>query len=1394
MNGSQFSQIVAQGNNANYALEGRQSGRVGAYYAGEYIQYASPLYLPAGNYGLSFVGSGSIDVSNDVYGQVWGSVSAGGRQTVPFAVTSGAYIRPTFKTQYAGGVTIDDVRIGLAGPPTVSIVAPNHAQVFDAPTAITLVVAVDSFDRNITEVEYFAGAVSIGKATYSPYSVVWTNAAPGTHTIVAKVKDTLSSGTVTSAAITVTINPPAAPAFFNAGFEYRSYDGYVATIWPSQPPQGWRSASGFNNDIVTNGVLTYFPYAAPEGLAVALLYGGGSIEQDVYLLPGTYQVRFKAATYAGSLTAQVRLNGAVLGTPFAPAGLFPDYTTASFTVATAGLQTIRIENTGAGGAYLALDDFRIIQPPSAPLPPINPVATAGIANATVTFNAPLYDGGNAISSYTVTSSPGGFTGTGTSSPITVNGLANTSYTFTVKATNAIGTSVASVPSNSVTPVTVPDIPTIGTATAGSGQATVTFSAPASNGGSAITRYTATSNIGNFVGTCTAPCNSIIVTGLIYDSNYSFKVHATSAIGDSAVSGASNTITPTPSAPGAPTIGAAHATTGSFQATVDFTPPVSNGGSSITGYRITSSPGNLTATGTTSPITVGGLLNNITYTFTVAATNAIGTGTASAASNTVRFVTFAPEQNTCVVPSGTGAPASRATAGGSSSSAAPMSLNTLLSGSDGTVTGNKVGEWADSAVSKNMKAANRESEASTPIKDTEGRVRYIVDLHDDVGSRRPAKFASRAELVEWHQSKSATLIEQMKRAYGIEPLSTTSLVGVSFTAYLTEEQVANLRADARVQRITRDTYLKPSAVWTDTDTTVNGQVQKRSWGVQALGGPYYSASKPTTVYVLDTGVTNHTDLPPMQRASATHYLPIVPPPTLAPSIGCFAHSTHVAGIIGALDNGVGVVGVYPGASMVSISIHTGTASPTYTIGTTTQSDGPCAIAGATSGLGVALEEVMTRVTLSGQVAIVNLSFNSGGNEFRASETMGAKMRIAATPSPDGAYPGIFIVQSAGNQYECACTYAFNATDSNDGIMVVGAIDANGQPAAPLNGVSGFQNASLASSEPGSNYGGCVEAWAPGQRIYSTFAGEKEGNWNAQSYQYLSGTSMAAPHVAGLAAFLADTLGLATSRDVEQAVRARMTLLSANVIPQPTVAFAERNSAGVMATVETLATRLHNVAIDARYDSIGAVACNLNTYLNGSIWHTENYLAHQLPSSLLPGSYRWALDCVSPHNTHSSAEATLSVTPKVSAKWQVKMTNTQAAALTESQEGPWREVTPYSLYRDIVLYGSNTFQTWTINQWFGQRYISEYADHCEVKSYGLPPDGTWFTTQPRPADGLPVINDENSPLWYGQQFPTSHWFAPLQLGNPQPTYRGYLWHLRCWNNYDSVDAYMHGKLAN
>lgn len=112
-----------------------------------------------------------------------------------------------------------------------------------------------------------------------------------------------------------------------------------------------------------------------------------------------------------------------------------------------------------------------------PQAPTIGAATAGNAQATVAFTAPDNTGRPAITSYTVTSTPGSFTGTGSGSPVTVTGLTNgTSYTFKVVATNSEGTGPESAASNAVTPAAVVPVAFAGTVPAQSGQATVAMAA------------------------------------------------------------------------------------------------------------------------------------------------------------------------------------------------------------------------------------------------------------------------------------------------------------------------------------------------------------------------------------------------------------------------------------------------------------------------------------------------------------------------------------------------------------------------------------------------------------------------------------------------------------------------------------------------------------------------------------------------------------------------------------------------------------------------------------------------------------------------------------------------------------------------------------------------------
>lgn len=133
--------------------------------------------------------------------------------------------------------------------------------------------------------------------------------------------------------------------------------------------------------------------------------------------------------------------------------------------------------------------------------------------------------------------------TGASSPITVTGLlSNTNYKFTVFATAGTNSSAESAFSNEPLITTVPQAPTIGTATAGNALATVEFTGNAT-GGKTVSTYTATSSPSSITGSsATTP---ITVSGLSNGTPYTFTVTATNANGTSIASAASNSVTPSP---------------------------------------------------------------------------------------------------------------------------------------------------------------------------------------------------------------------------------------------------------------------------------------------------------------------------------------------------------------------------------------------------------------------------------------------------------------------------------------------------------------------------------------------------------------------------------------------------------------------------------------------------------------------------------------------------------------------------------------------------------------------------------------------------------------------------------------------------------------------------------
>jgi predicted RNA-binding protein with TRAM domain len=266
--------------------------------------------------------------------------------------------------------------------------------------------------------------------------------------------------------------------------------------------------------------------------------------------------------------------------------------------------------------------------------PVVGIITPGNAQLSVAFTIGTI-GTSPITNYKY-STDGGSTFTAcspvqTTSPIVVTSLTNgTAYNVQIKAVNAYGDGIATA-STAATPRTVPGAPTVGTAVVAgnSGRAGVAFTAPASNGGSVITSYTATSTPGNITGTLSqAGDGTIIVNGLTNGTAYTFTVTANNAAGVSAASAASNSVTPS-TTPGAPTI--TGVTIGNGQLSLAFTSG-STGGSALTNYKYSIDNGatfSTRQTGTTaSPIVITGLTNGTSYNVQIKAVNANGDGTAT----------------------------------------------------------------------------------------------------------------------------------------------------------------------------------------------------------------------------------------------------------------------------------------------------------------------------------------------------------------------------------------------------------------------------------------------------------------------------------------------------------------------------------------------------------------------------------------------------------------------------------------------------------------------------------------------------------------------------------------------------------------------------------------------
>ena len=274
--------------------------------------------------------------------------------------------------------------------------------------------------------------------------------------------------------------------------------------------------------------------------------------------------------------------------------------------------------------------------------PTGLAATRGDGRVTLSWKAPGSDGGAAIGDYRIErSSDGGGTwttvadGPSTATTATVTGLVNgTSYVFRVAAINAVGAGNFTANSVAVVPGRVASAPLPPAVTRGDGRVTLSWQAPASDGGLPITDYVIrwSTDQGVTWNTFAHPASSatsITVTGLANGKSHVFRVAAVTAVGRGFLSGDSVAVVPA-TLPDAPT--ALGITRKIDEAVLSWQAPASNGGTAITDYAILwSDDDGLTwktharpAT-TSTTATIKGLSSAAPFRFRVAAVNAVGTG-------------------------------------------------------------------------------------------------------------------------------------------------------------------------------------------------------------------------------------------------------------------------------------------------------------------------------------------------------------------------------------------------------------------------------------------------------------------------------------------------------------------------------------------------------------------------------------------------------------------------------------------------------------------------------------------------------------------------------------------------------------------------------------------------
>ena len=370
--------------------------------------------------------------------------------------------------------------------------------------------------------------------------------------------------------------------------------------------------------------------------------------------------------------------------------------------------------------------------------------------------------------------------------------------------------------------------------------------------------------------------------------------------------------------------------------------------------------------------------------------------------------------------------------------------------------------------------------------------YVVRFKDSAvaqvkpGSVRDDRLASDPE--HWGHVGERVMghVQTLEKRHQIKADAAFGTVFKGMSVRLTPAQLQALRKDPSVDAVEEEQVFSvqgkevsgvQAAGRVAGGTTSTSQVIP--WGISktlatqsyTIAGNGSGVVQGVRAYIIDTGLdTKNTDLNRMGHINFTGD---------GRNIDCNGHGTHVAGTVAAYDNAAAVVGMGPGVALYGVKVLN------------------CQGSGTTTSVIQGIDWVAANAVMP---AVANMSLGGG-----ASQLLDDAVRNAAAK-------GIFFSIAAGNSAVNACTTspARVGGGSTAGVMTVAATDSSDLEAS-------F-----------SNYGSCVDIWAPGVNITSLKVGG--------GTTIMSGTSMASPHVGGAAALYLGRYPATTSANVVSTLKA------------------------------------------------------------------------------------------------------------------------------------------------------------------------------------------------------------------------------------------------------------------